>query len=260
MKAAPRQFHQKTTTSVLIELCRDGCGVDISYISHVHFTSLLESLFWVSCSSTCFSHQGAAKLYIKLCHTAIATSSHLSCLYVCSYDDCFLLSVKGTFQDAATHLWIWSTILVRSDLHVHLGEATYQDLYVCYPLAVTLSLARTFWTSFKGLIFSDLSRLSVRPPSHLSSCEDRRHAFDALPLPPLNAATTYYADLRFVIQDANQILFARTEDRTGLWCYIIKRARSSIQPACYAPSPPKVTSRCSLQPSIQAPNECVATK
>jgi hypothetical protein len=28
--------------------------------------------------------------FATLCHTAIATSCHFSCLYVCSYDDCFL--------------------------------------------------------------------------------------------------------------------------------------------------------------------------
>jgi hypothetical protein len=38
---------------------------------------------------------------------------------------------------------------------------------VCYPRAVTLSVARTFWTSFKRLIFTDLSRLSAGP-SHIS--------------------------------------------------------------------------------------------
>ena len=128
---------RKPSTSVLIELCRDGCGVDISYISHLHFTSLLESLFGVCGLSTCLSHQGA-KLCLKLCHRAIATSSHFSCLYVCSYDDCFLLTVKGTFQDAVTHLWIWSIIL-RSDFHVHLGEATYLDL-TCVTLLQLLFL------------------------------------------------------------------------------------------------------------------------
>jgi hypothetical protein len=38
---------------------------------------------------------------------------------------------------------------------------------VGYPLAVTLSHARTFGTSFKGLIFTDLSCLSACPP-HIS--------------------------------------------------------------------------------------------
>jgi len=163
LESCPRaNSARKPSTSVLIELFRDGCGVDISSISHLHFTSLLESQFGVCGLSTCFSHKGA-KLCLKLCHTAIATSSHFSCLYVCSSDDCFLITVKGTFQDAATNLWIWSIIL-RSEFHVHLGEATYLDLYVCYPRAVTLSLARTSWTSFKGLIFTDLSRLFAGPP------------------------------------------------------------------------------------------------
>jgi hypothetical protein len=89
---------RKPSTSVLIELCRDGCGVDISFISHLHFTSLLESLFWVCGLSTCFSHQGAAKLCLKLCHTAIATSSHLSCLCICCCDDCLIITLKCTFK------------------------------------------------------------------------------------------------------------------------------------------------------------------
>jgi hypothetical protein len=163
---------RKPSTSVLIELCRDGCGVDISFISHLHFTSLLESLFKVCGLSTCVSHQGA-KLCLKLCHTAIATCSHLSCLFICCLDDCFLIIVKGTFQDAATHLWIWS-INLRSDFHVHLGEATYLDLYVGYPLAVTLSLAKNFLDVIQRAYLYIVIPSLGRPPSHLSSSEDRR--------------------------------------------------------------------------------------